>query len=316
MTFHNTSNETIVQSNSQYAAWIMIPVTLTTLTANILLILVYIKFGRLQTPFAVYIVSLATGDLAQTLTVHIHSIFTLMSIWPLGQPFCTFILYTCWVFLSFSYHMHVLICTNRVWAVMFPTHYRMYHNKKVALCLVLGMLLYLNAWTLPGFVIHVLYYSGSDGSPLCIPSYPHELAWSNPNYVAMYLVPEALVLVMYPVILFKIRGKIKFRMNILPSLRSSQHNTSGSLNTGNDKKHHSSAPRPHFAMLTALVMVAVMCWTPINTAYVLVYFQGILLYSLMTPCTVVFFLDALLNPMIFLIASREWRDALKKLFHC
>ncbi|XP_055346099.1 trace amine-associated receptor 2-like [Paramacrobiotus metropolitanus] len=327
MAANMTLNNTTPAAGDPLAAWIMIPITITTLAANVLLITLYAKSSHLHTPFAVYIVSSASGDIAQAFTVHIHSIVTVLSIkWPFGQPFCTFILYTTWLFVSFSYHMHVLICVNRLWAVMFPAHYRHYHDQKVAIFLVTGMLVYLNLWILPGFAIHVMYYAAADGIPVCIPSYPDQLTWSNSTYVALYIVPESVILVIYPVILIRIYWRTKFHARNRAvrdvtdstsaqrkSLPSSKQNSSGSVSIPFSIKR-SRTPRAHFALLTALVLLAVACWTPVSVAYVLVSFEGLLLYNIMTPCTIVYFLDGLLNPGIFLLASREWRETMRKKF--
>ncbi|XP_055355848.1 5-hydroxytryptamine receptor 1D-like [Paramacrobiotus metropolitanus] len=330
--------------DTSYAGWVMIPLTLATLIANILLIAVYIRFSSIRTPFAVYVISLACGDLLQTFTLCIHSTVTLLGIrWPFGRSLCILALYLSWALVSFCFHMHVLICANRLWAVTLANHYRLYHNRTVAVSCVVGIVVYINVWVLPGFGIHLRYYADGTGAFICVPDYPELNLWAHSADVALYFVPELLILVMYPVIFLKVNGKLRNRVRTgqdgsAPEFVSYTQKSAGNTRSGitNDSmlttksvdgtglEERSRArqripgrpinPRRHFAILTALVIGAVLCWTPLNVAYLLIMFQSFTGYQMLAPCTLIFYLDGLLNPLIYPLASAEWREAFKKLF--
>ncbi|XP_055344675.1 uncharacterized protein LOC129592626 [Paramacrobiotus metropolitanus] len=74
--------------------------------------------------------------------------------------------------------------------------------------------------------------------------------------------------------------------------------------------------RRHFAILTALVLGAVFCWTPINVTYSLMVWNNTFNLQALAATSVIFFLDALLNPLMYPLASKEWRDAFRSLLCC
>lgn len=190
-------------------AWIMTAVFFLTLIFNGMLIIAYCKYRFLRTPFGVYTISLSCGDFLQTLILGPHNVITFLRIpWPLGKFICGVVFYSAWAVVGFSLNVHLLICMNRLWAVTFPNSYRLHHNRRVAALLVLALVVYVNLWTLPGFVVYAKrYYSEEVYSKrgCSLQSPPDMVVWLQCVVTAMYLVPNVLILVIYPVIYHRVR---------------------------------------------------------------------------------------------------------------
>lgn len=190
-------------------AWIMAAVSVLTLLFNGLLIFVYFTNRSLRTPFGFYIISLAVGEFLQTVILAGPNVLSYLQVpWPLGKPICAIVFYSSWAIVGYCLNMHLIICVNRLWAVNFANHYRMHHNRRLALSLVVALLIYVNLWTLPGFVLYAeQYYSEEVYSQTgChFGGAPDLEAWLGCEIVTMYLVPNVLVMVIYPVIYRKVQ---------------------------------------------------------------------------------------------------------------
>lgn len=96
------------------------------------------------------------------------------------------------------------------------------------------------------------------------------------------------------------------------SAESKRTPTSGSTAQRCSTKKSNGSPR-HFLTLTLLVVNAVFCWTPVNVAYALLSWASYYDQRFLAISTLVFYLDALLNPLIYPVAAQEWRNAFRRL---
>lgn len=71
-----------------------------------------------------------------------------MLIVVLGKPACTVYNYKT-MLESVIMHSHLLIAINRMWAVIFPMHYRRHHSRRMAICQCVATWVYVSAYMLP-----------------------------------------------------------------------------------------------------------------------------------------------------------------------
>lgn len=67
--------------------------------------------------------------------------------------------------------------------------------------------------------------------------------------------------------------------------------------------------------VTLLVVSAVFCWTPINVAYSLLVWTSLYDKWVIAITSLIYYLDALLNPLVYPLAAQEWRDAIRRVLH-
>lgn len=200
----------------------MVAIYILTIVFNGMLIVAYCKFRFLRTTFGIYIISLACGDLLQTLILGISNVINFsQSSWPLGKFMCGLVLYSRWAVIGFGQNVHLLICINRLWAVVNPNSYRLYHNRRLTALLVISVAIYVNLWTLPGFIYYLIkHFSGVYSTYGCNLQATADLAiWMKCVVITMFLVPELLIVIIYPIIYYKvniIQARKKRAVSVIP----------------------------------------------------------------------------------------------------
>lgn len=197
--------------HSSVISWIMVAVFFLTLILNGLLIFAYCANQSLRTSFSIYTNSLACGDFLQTAILGVPNILSSMKIpWPLGKYACGLVIYSAWAMVGFCLNMHLLICLNRLWAVTFSNSYRIHHNSRLALSFVVALIIYVNLWTLPGFCIFTQRYLSEEvflKRGCSLQGAPDLATWLQCVVTAMYLAPNVLIVVIYPVIYYKVLAR-------------------------------------------------------------------------------------------------------------
>ena len=157
-TYHNSSNalsnatKTVDNYNAlnTVTSWFTVFTILATLFTNGLIVVVYCMHNQLRTPFNVYIVNIALTENLLALTAMPGTfILSWYDYWPFSSILCTLFIY-CKQILGVSVRYgHVLVALNRLWAVTFPVHYRMYQSTRFAVGAVVATWVYVHALNLP-----------------------------------------------------------------------------------------------------------------------------------------------------------------------
>ncbi|XP_055344679.1 beta-3 adrenergic receptor-like [Paramacrobiotus metropolitanus] len=329
--------------NTTVVGWSFVPVALCSIIANLALITVYCKTPSLRTPFGIYVVSLATVDALQSCILSLNNIATFLQIaWPYGAFYCSLVMYLGWVLIGLSNYIHLLITLNRLWAVTFPNSYRTRHNKTFACAAIIVAFAFIQVLVLPGSVVYEVRFGRYRPPYLCAFDFRQMMTWGIVASTVLNTFPNVAIMVLYPIVYYKVHSRVQDSKVVLPLNRTNFPNSNapstkstgisgtlpswGNANSaeiaGGNKTNHDVAKLPagrrqyngrrHFAILTALVISAVFCWTPINVVYTLMLFDIFNLKAL-AATTLIFFLDTLLNPLMYPLASQEWRDAFKRL---
>ncbi|GAU91571.1 hypothetical protein RvY_03799 [Ramazzottius varieornatus] len=329
------TNATIAESVVGYypyaevAGWILLAIGVGTVFSNAIFLLVYWRnsSSSLHTPFNVYVSNLAISDFVISIftTPGNFALFALNR-WPFSSAFCTLHLYVYWNWYTTSLQYHMLISLNRLWAICFPHHYRTHHTKRLAVSLCTATCLYAHVWTLIGLIPDALYYR-TENERECSVNVELQPLWSALYLFTLYTFPEVVVIVVYPVISWKVaqRRKVKARNN--PKSALSASGPGGTAAEGpvrqsvpvSQQGHlrgesRLSGPRTsHFKVLTYLVMANVIFWTPNGTYFVLASTMNFSNFSYYTFTLVLLSISPLITPLTYPLASKDWREAFKRL---
>lgn len=119
----------------------------------------YIFVKQLHTSFATYIIMLLSTNIIYGISKNVLDIINgLYKFWWTGSRSCDFYLYSNWVLSALPMHAHILIASNRLWAMWGPISYRHYHKERLAIYLCLGMIVYVHVMCLPGYVLDAVHY--------------------------------------------------------------------------------------------------------------------------------------------------------------
>ena len=241
--------------------------------------------------------------------------------WILGWNWCNFYTYTSCMSNSLIYHAHGLITVNRIWAVMWPVSYKVHHTKTTAVLLWWSIWIYLHILILPEVIADGLYYRFLVNPDFCYLNQANQLGLVQFTQIWCYMLPLVFVPCAYPVILYKYCKWMK-RRSVAPML---MNNATGSavVNTkGHDadsgtipigkrrKKYHSSS----FITLTMLTISVTICWFPRTMFYTVRAFFDIRNDYFLEVASVIYSLQAVMDPVYFVMALRDVRRAVLRLF--
>ena len=84
-------------------------------------------------------------------------ISNLYPIWPFGSALCTYYVFTSWIIQALLGSVHFAVACNRVWAVVWPIHYRQQHTRKVATVINITLELFTLILFLPFNILDIWY---------------------------------------------------------------------------------------------------------------------------------------------------------------
>jgi 7 transmembrane receptor (rhodopsin family) len=259
--------------------------------------------------------------------------------WFLGSGYCSVLIFALYIFEAGIRNCHTLISINRIWAVFWPHSYRQYHKKRVACLLCLAGWLEVQFIILPGFILDALYYR----SPLIVnPCFLNAMVqwdWSVAIQFTVYNMGLYLMWLSYPIIWFKRRQRQKIGPNstnatsrvtsrvsaantATPSVRAAQ-SVDEDLEEGTMKeegvvvKSGNAAPQRQrsshaFTILTVLTISVTICWTPILCYYTITLWIPIGSPLLLEIGTVLFALQSVMDPVLFVIALPDLRETFRR----
>ncbi|XP_055354052.1 5-hydroxytryptamine receptor 1D-like [Paramacrobiotus metropolitanus] len=147
------------------APWTYAPIftiivfTLVVVSNVLVIMLLSRKFSFSSRPFTLYQVNLMCANLLFVLAQNPLDIYNdLHATWAIGEGACSLYLYANYPLAAGVVQSHLLITTNRLWAMTFPHHYRTHHSLRVAGALCAGMWVYVHVCLGSGWILDAAYY--------------------------------------------------------------------------------------------------------------------------------------------------------------
>ncbi|XP_055349163.1 alpha-2B adrenergic receptor-like [Paramacrobiotus metropolitanus] len=282
-------------------------------------LVVFIRDKQLRTPFAMYLMNLLCANIVIAILQNPLDIVTsYANIWYPGQKACTVYLYASYAISGGIMISHVLITTNRIWAICFPFSYKHFHTKKLAMGVCVGMWCYVHILILPGLIMDGLYYRPPLDIMGCSINLGTQKEWSEAVHWLIYNLAEIIVVFAYPVICFyRIRSRKIVKVttgNSVPansnpadtnSAEASNISNKPSQFAGEKKKERSYA----FMVLTLMTCSVAVFWTPIMVFYGLAPY-GYFNYTFYQVARAVYSWECVLDPILFAVAMKDiWKSA-------
>ncbi|OQV17560.1 hypothetical protein BV898_08331 [Hypsibius exemplaris] len=291
---------------------------LVALCTNGFLLLVFLQGRRrLLTPFTVYIVNLLLGNV---LLVAIEFPFMALNLysgtfdeWVAGDFGCTVWLYGYMVFLAGIFGCHALIAISRVWAMVFPMHYRTRHTIRTAVLICLASWLYVHVFGLSGLIVDTVLYRHLMKPYFCTVNYAQQAAYFKASKLILFNLPELIMLLAFPVIgIGQVRRWRKRRsMGVVHQQQANQGNHVAVVVV---QTQPSIQKRSHGMMVLAMLTVSVaVCWTPNIMYFTILTFRRISPpEEFVVAQHVLFSCQMILDPILFVLGLRSLREGVKR----
>ncbi|XP_055356341.1 cysteinyl leukotriene receptor 1-like [Paramacrobiotus metropolitanus] len=235
------------------------------------------------TSFTIYLIVIATGNIVIMVVMRpIGVMNSFTGIWPGGRPLCAAYTYAQFVVSMIPVLLHVLIAVNRLWAVTYPVHYRVRHNKKVALLLCLGVMVYVHMVHFPIFLLEFYYFGPAGKQTGCQPGEGGIIQWRRADFIIHRIVPLFTILTIYIYVIIKRwlnRRIIAHQPETHPSADADTPNadTAGrkSISRLNRRQQDGMGIRRRtvkpFIVLALTSINVIVCWVPADTDWALLY---------------------------------------------
>lgn len=283
-------------------------------------------------PFNTYLMSLMSFNLLYALLQNPFEIINYVySSWWLGPRWCLLYIYAQYIFVAGGMHSHVLISISRLWAMTFPWSYRRFHSRRLAVCLCLGMFVYVNALVLPSIVEQLQVFEKPLETAGCLSQFVDPFAVQ----LLAYIGTETVVLLSYPFILYKRKQRQKVKMGPTESKsqpsKTGKHEIDGANDEGNGNNGGqtlSNAPpsvRPTvqfksndgshgFMVLTLLTANVFILWTPATVAFTIASYLHVRNDSILFVTLTMFTIVPVLDPILLNLAMPSLRTAIRRTF--
>ncbi|XP_055331229.1 5-hydroxytryptamine receptor 6-like [Paramacrobiotus metropolitanus] len=292
--------------------------------SNVFLLVIYVKSPLLWTPFYSYLISLAVLDLLKSCTVNIMQVSNYLQFhWVFGNELCILFLFCSQSIGVSIIYLHLLICVNRLWAVMSPFSYRAKHKHKLAIGLIMSVTIMANISTIP-------IYTGDGTSDIRsrAPVLRHLCIYQFGAKPSLYFltlgalthpVPHGLIMLLYPIIVWKVRSTVRQMQSVFASGQNPSFTLHVSLDTSeeqvrirgthNKHKHILREAKRYFGVLTILFVSSFLFWTPGNVARSVMVTSPVVDIRVLAVTDFLFAMDCTINPLLCLASSTEWRHA-------
>lgn len=298
---------------------------------NGFVLLVFSTHHQLRTPFTVYVM----GTLSYNCMFAIfNNPFDVMAAifpsWIFGMITCTFYCYTGWVLSGIVINSHMLITINRIWAITFPISYKQNHRQKTALILTACLWIYVHLLCLPGVVLDAVYYRLPVESNGCYLNTDAQRTWSLVVLFVVFDFPILFISLACPFLLCRQRNFRRIAVgkhsgvdtvSVAVELRTiitRPARVNGATNVGNlvlpnlPSKHSASKERSRsMLILTALTISILVCYTPQQIFYTILSFVQMDVPLAYTVTAMLFTLQAVLDPILFVCTLKDLRNTIK-----
>ena len=283
------------------------------LVGNSLIVLIVYKTPTLRKPINMLIANMAMSDLLYPMFLSpVELAKSHVGSWligsTLGEALCKMHSFLAGVSMLVSVQSLVLLTVDRFRAVVLPLRLRLI-SRKLCLYLIVGTWILAVAFESPYLFAYKLV-EDPEGMK-CVRQW--EEAFGEESSYAIYVVVVIILFFCIPFFLLVILYSI-----ILMNLKEQVHPGGPSANT---KQQRTIRNRKVPKMAIAIVVVFFICWIPVYTNVVIVYFVPEIRSSCSFNLYYIFtyfmsIANCAVNPIICLIFSSNYRKALKRLVNC
>ncbi|XP_055334061.1 alpha-2B adrenergic receptor-like [Paramacrobiotus metropolitanus] len=198
------SNRTTLNDTTLRYTWSFVPgieavIFPCVLIFNGSILALFLVTRRFQIPFNIYLINVITSNIVFALLENPLDILnSISSYWWLGNTWCTVYLYAINVSCGIVMQSHMLMTTNRIWAVTFPHSYRQHHSVRSAALLVIAVWLLVHIVSLPGLIMDATLYRLPIATTGCIINTVEMPVWSVMMQLIIFTVPNLCIIVAYP----------------------------------------------------------------------------------------------------------------------
>ena len=334
---------TIAGAHNYVILFVLIVLIFLTCTANIVVIICCRIEKSLKTTSGLYIVSLAVIDAIVGATVMLGMLFyTFYGYWPLGFTLCT--LWMAFDFCSCTVSMlHlILVAHDRYVALVHPLDYKTSRTSKDALkrlsvAWVVGIL----GWA-PAIVAYQFVNATAERDCFFLPNKLYVLLQA----FAAYYIPIIIMLYFYARCLRVLRQRYLktaasnsektggTQLYVLPSEGFSVSSTNGANTTASNPASGNSANEAQNAVMKAklskqqqqlrslrtlgvVMAVFLLCWLPFCLMWPITIWQpDTIPLRLYEASYWMAYVNSTINPFLYFLSNRDFRDAFKKLVKC
>ena len=346
-------NDTIVVPRAQ--VWTFLPsfslaVLLLAIITNGTVLYLFFRHRQLRTPFTVYIINLLSANLLTMLIqVPIYLVANLEPYWWIGRTACNLYIYGFFLQAGMC-NSHALISLNRLWAVVRPISYRQRHTKRTAWSISGIMWVYVHVMTFPGFIADILYYRLPEETYGCFLNKNPQPAWAVIHQFVVFNLPVLVIVVTYPVVCYHYwhRGNRKRPIKVTPlevDVQASKGTeivtldrapSRGDCLTGEKEtmsrkrvavprelNNDSNVGSPYgrrlksrgFLVLTFVTFGMLVFWLPSMVFYTVIVFHSVEWQAFQQAGTVLWFIQSVADPVMFMLALSDLQDRVRRLLH-
>ncbi|XP_055340348.1 G-protein coupled receptor 183-like [Paramacrobiotus metropolitanus] len=268
---------------------------------NTAVLITFVTHRAFFTPFTIYLINLLIANFIETACAKLFNV--LFSVCPQCRTHsaCDFYLFTSYLAMAGMINSHLIISFNRLWAVVFPHHYKMHHSKVVAggICVVMWM--YIFATVMPQSILDSVSFRipfakygrcmlNSDAQPvLCLAT-----------LLTVYIIPEVIILLTFPVIWHKRQRHRKvLQMKLSKQSTNIASDITGGRTTGNIRAESSRAQKKSMQVLVVLMVSMVVCWATVMGTTLVACFMDFKNRNYFNVATCLFAVEAVTDPILF-----------------
>ncbi|XP_055330546.1 D(1B) dopamine receptor-like [Paramacrobiotus metropolitanus] len=309
----NQSNASYTPSLSPlaYALPTELSIFTVTLCLNTLVLIIFLTDHAMRrNPFITYLINLNLANLFHaTVGVPLKLILTFDPHQPHTHIFCEAYIFARFSSDTLMMQCHVLITTNRLWAVLFPISYQQKHKKTTAKIICALPWVYINLFVLPGLIVDGVLYRTPKDNVLCVVNAANLLQqrFIYAMVGLFYIAPLCIIVTAYPLIWYW-----RFRRRRIGTLREVFPEDDGEgparrprVPTGQSLR---SVRSRSFLVLTLLTGCVCVCWTPQVINYCLILFFRVRRTRFSVAVELLWSLQPALDPILFAMALRGFRE--------
>ncbi|OQV20284.1 hypothetical protein BV898_05835 [Hypsibius exemplaris] len=334
--------------------WLALIIMLLAIFINGVCLLLFVREKKLRTNFGIYIIHLTVCDLFYTtFSMGNFIIMNYLEYWPFGITYCAVYKWAEWLSAAAMTHIILITAIDRAFALIHPLDYRQHrgwHSRRMIGRMMLGMYVYLNVCVCP--IIIMNWWTQTDPRT-CEVTLETELKrwWSTAVNFVNYVFPHVLLIFIYVFIAVKFRERLKrtsgavgpgavgqtpctprptaeaspTRLTVpTASQQCSALSTRPSL-TANPPpfpfplrhRHRLEKDRAVFLLFTYLSISMTVCWLPADVFWIWYNIDPQIYQFVVAMVTSLLqYLTAATNPILYQAGNKEMRGALLRLFVC
>ena len=291
---------------------------------NLLVCFVILSQSKMKTSMNYFFLSLAIADLGVLLILYPMMLLKYLFPfhWLLGKYACYYLYPTVEIFYGASIWSITAIAIERYRNIVGAKRYRIKRSSRVKTFAVIGVV-----WLASFLVSSVPLYPFMTYNltlEICGPSLPEAvfLSYSIALIVVWYALPLVVIAFTYVSIKNRVRESVKFRTSMSLNDDGDQavmSPASSSNRKRSERKIWRQSGNKTTRILTPLVILFAVTMFPLNAFRVLVLitpgYSAKSYYNLMLGQLIMFIMiNSSVNPLVYYIMSREFKDAFKKIF--